>query len=113
MLFDRRRPSRSVGILEDTRLNPHAHIESTQKLDANRIVIAEELNANRWFLYTIDLRKNGRMVHHDKELSKMLVFNHTTELKQKIDRLGGLHYAKENVVRYVTTQNNQLGLFEG
>ncbi|WP_035558086.1 endonuclease domain-containing protein [Hymenobacter sp. IS2118] len=32
-------------------------------------------------------------------------------VKQKIDRLGGLHYAKENVVRYVGMQNNQLDLF--
>lgn len=32
-------------------------------------------------------------------------------LKQKIDRRGGLHYAHENVVRYVSNRNNQLDLF--
>lgn len=33
-------------------------------------------------------------------------------IKSKIDRLGGLHYAREDVVRYVTRQNDQLGLFD-
>ena len=32
-------------------------------------------------------------------------------VKQKIDRLGGLHYAKEDMVRYVGNRNNQLDLF--
>lgn len=32
-------------------------------------------------------------------------------IKAKIDRLGGLHYAQENVVRYVSTPNAQLDLF--
>jgi len=32
-------------------------------------------------------------------------------VKQKIDRLGGLHYAQENVVRYVSNPGGQLDLF--
>ena len=37
---------------------------------------------------------------------------HTVDLiKYKIDRLGGLHYAQEDVVRYVSRPNNQLDLF--
>lgn len=37
---------------------------------------------------------------------------HTMRLvKQKIDRLGGLHYARENVVRYVSDGGAQLPLF--
>ncbi|RZK27324.1 MAG: DUF559 domain-containing protein [Hymenobacter sp.] len=32
-------------------------------------------------------------------------------IKSKIDRLGGLHYAQENVVRYVSQRTDQLGLF--
>lgn len=32
-------------------------------------------------------------------------------IKAKIDRLGGLHYAREDVVRYVSQRNDQLNLF--
>ncbi len=32
-------------------------------------------------------------------------------IKTKIDRLGGLHYAREDVVRYVSRPNDQLDLF--
>ena len=32
-------------------------------------------------------------------------------IKRKIDRLGGLYYAKEDTYRYVSPNNNQLNLF--
>ena len=32
-------------------------------------------------------------------------------IRAKIDHLGGLHYARENVVRYVSQRNDQLNLF--
>ncbi|SDY29799.1 endonuclease domain-containing protein [Hymenobacter psychrophilus] len=33
-------------------------------------------------------------------------------IKTKIDRLGGLHYVREDVVRYVSNRNDQLNLFD-